>query len=242
MEVTTSKHPNVFVCLLNALLTACTNCLIWRCAGNNLQSLGMAQLEIRENEEAAAEEMAAKKKGEASGDSHREEEIDTCESPVWIVGTVIFVSGSILNFVAFAFAPQSILASLEGIQVIVFVFAIIFSEMSPTFGFVGSTKKFVLPPSSLFFLLVCPVRNQRALRQVCAGVRDHAHDVRGDHGHHCGGVDHGALRVGGGNPRGRRERPLGTLGQPRVDHLLGVLRAGRRSAAVHSQELRRCRE
>lgn len=45
-----------------------------------------------------------------------EEEIDTCQSVVWVVGTVIFITGSLLNFVAFAFAPQSILASLEGIQ------------------------------------------------------------------------------------------------------------------------------
>jgi hypothetical protein len=44
------------------------------------------------------------------------EEIDTCKSPVWVIGTTIFITGSLLNFVAFAFAPQSILASLEGIQ------------------------------------------------------------------------------------------------------------------------------
>jgi hypothetical protein len=40
----------------------------------------------------------------------------SCKSTTWVIGTVIFVSGSLLNFAAFAFAPQSILASLEGIQ------------------------------------------------------------------------------------------------------------------------------
>jgi len=54
-----------------------------------------------------------------SGDGAPEEpaeELDTCQSPIWVVGTVVFISGSLLNFAAFAFAPQSILASLEGIQ------------------------------------------------------------------------------------------------------------------------------
>jgi hypothetical protein len=45
------------------------------------------------------------------------DEISACDSPVFVVGTAIFVTGSLLNFAAFAFAPQSILASLEGIQV-----------------------------------------------------------------------------------------------------------------------------
>ena len=34
-----------------------------------------------------------------------------------VVGTTVFIVGSLLNFTAFAFAPQSVLASLEGIQV-----------------------------------------------------------------------------------------------------------------------------
>ena len=111
--------------------------------GNNLQSLGMTQLEIKANDEAASE---AEEKSKVScrnscsssegtlevtranihfqngtkatiEDIDMKEEIDTCESPVWVAGTVIFITGSLLNFVAFAFAPQSILASLEGIQV-----------------------------------------------------------------------------------------------------------------------------
>ena len=85
----------------------------------------MAQLEIKENEEAAVEEMAVKKKGETAEGPNGDGEIDSCESPVWVVGTVIFISGSLLNFAAFAFAPQSILASLEGIQ---FVTNVLFGQ------------------------------------------------------------------------------------------------------------------
>ncbi|KAL7449925.1 hypothetical protein ACHAWC_001929 [Mediolabrus comicus] len=38
------------------------------------------------------------------------------ESQIWIVGTLIFVTGSLLNFASYAFAAQSMLASLESIQ------------------------------------------------------------------------------------------------------------------------------
>lgn len=37
-------------------------------------------------------------------------------STKWIIGTVVFVSGSLLNFASYAFAAQSMLASLESIQ------------------------------------------------------------------------------------------------------------------------------
>jgi hypothetical protein len=120
--------------------------------GNNLQSLGMAQLEAQAADAKAAAAAAAgddyrgqttplgdgqeeaagdceagtvvvsqpagrAKEGEGKGSGEeKEEELDTCKSPVWVVGTVVFITGSLLNFVAFAFAPQSILASLEGIQ------------------------------------------------------------------------------------------------------------------------------
>jgi len=118
--------------------------------GNNLQSLGMAQLEAQAADAKAADAAAAgdddrgqttplgdsqdgagrdceagmvvasqpagrAKEGDRKG-SDMGDELDTCKSPVWVVGTVVFITGSLLNFVAFAFAPQSILASLEGIQ------------------------------------------------------------------------------------------------------------------------------
>ena len=86
--------------------------------GNNLQSLGMAQLEVKYHKLAAEEEEKNKQESNDGAAADEEDgEIDTCDSPVWIIGTVIFVTGSLLNFAAFAFAPQSILASLEGIQV-----------------------------------------------------------------------------------------------------------------------------
>jgi hypothetical protein len=37
-------------------------------------------------------------------------------SMTWIIGTIIFVSGSLLNFASYAFAAQSMLASLESVQ------------------------------------------------------------------------------------------------------------------------------
>uniref|UniRef100_A0A6U5HFN1 Magnesium transporter n=1 Tax=Corethron hystrix TaxID=216773 RepID=A0A6U5HFN1_9STRA len=39
-----------------------------------------------------------------------------CNSPLYALGTAVFFSGTIINFVSFAFAPQSMLASLESIQ------------------------------------------------------------------------------------------------------------------------------
>jgi hypothetical protein len=78
--------------------------------GNNLQSLGMATL-YRHREADRANGVAIPR-----GKDGKEADVDTCASPVWVCGTVVFVSGSLLNFTAFAFAPQSILASLEGIQ------------------------------------------------------------------------------------------------------------------------------
>lgn len=47
------------------------------------------------------------------------------QSVTWVVGTVIFISGSLLNFASYAFAAQSMLASLESIQ---FVTNLIFGK------------------------------------------------------------------------------------------------------------------
>ena len=38
------------------------------------------------------------------------------QSITWVIGTVVFVSGSLLNFASYAYAAQSMLASLESIQ------------------------------------------------------------------------------------------------------------------------------
>ncbi|KAL9186813.1 hypothetical protein ACHAXT_010533 [Thalassiosira profunda] len=38
------------------------------------------------------------------------------QSITWVLGTIVFVSGSLLNFASYAFAAQSLLASLESVQ------------------------------------------------------------------------------------------------------------------------------
>ena len=77
--------------------------------GNNLQSLGMSQLEKDRVESAKSESSAQSSSEKARKIAHHhgeEDELDSCQSRTWIMGTTIFVTGSILNFAAFAFAPQ----------------------------------------------------------------------------------------------------------------------------------------
>ena len=74
--------------------------------GNNLQSLGMQNLELELYEKATlAGELPPASK-----------DIDPKLSTTWRVGTTVFVSGSLLNFASYSLAPQSLLASLEAIQ------------------------------------------------------------------------------------------------------------------------------
>jgi len=65
--------------------------------GNNLQSLGMHQEDVK-------------------GGGDEEEPPNLCENKTWVTGTVVFVAGALLNFASYGFAPQSTLASLESIQ------------------------------------------------------------------------------------------------------------------------------
>ena len=44
------------------------------------------------------------------------EKIEPSQSKVWVFGTTVFLSGSLLNFWSYGFAPQSVLAALESIQ------------------------------------------------------------------------------------------------------------------------------
>jgi hypothetical protein len=77
----------------------------------------MSQLEIKEIDHEAKEMKEFLRNSEAeSADTEGRQEINSCESKIWVVGTVIFITGSLLTFAAFAFAPQSILACIEGIQ------------------------------------------------------------------------------------------------------------------------------
>lgn len=80
--------------------------------GNNLQSLGMHQLEVSKWEE-------AEKNGTPKPNV---DDLDSCESRTWIIGTTVFVTGSLLNFASYGLANQSLLASLEAIQFVTNVF------------------------------------------------------------------------------------------------------------------------
>jgi len=89
-------------------------------AGQNLQSLGMSQLAERDEEMISATTAPSTQelRGVAfnSSPATGAEPLGSCQSITWVVGTAVFASGSLLNFAAFAFAPQSMLASLEGVQ------------------------------------------------------------------------------------------------------------------------------
>merc|ERR1719193_1769223 len=51
-----------------------------------------------------------------------DKEIDACTSSMWVCGTVVFVTGALLNFASYGFAPQSLLATLESIQFVTNLF------------------------------------------------------------------------------------------------------------------------
>ncbi len=115
--------------------------------GNNLQSLGLKSLE-QEAEQSTRNSPADKKPTrripwlsptpvkvapleENQNDSQSEfvfvkVKRNPVESIAWIIGTFIFVSGSLLNFASYAFAAQSTLASLESVQ---FVTNLIFGRL-----------------------------------------------------------------------------------------------------------------
>jgi len=101
--------------------------------GNNIQALGLKSIE----ENAKSNKVHSKRKiifkfasknvqrtVPVNGDEENPDEIITADdlklhpynSGIWIVGTIIFVTGSLLNFASYAFAAQSMLASLESIQ------------------------------------------------------------------------------------------------------------------------------
>jgi hypothetical protein len=101
--------------------------------GNNLQSLGLKSLQ---QEQRLTSRISSPKKPSrrapwmspvktAPFENHDESQSEfelvkvkrnPIDSITWIVGTIIFVSGSLLNFASYAFAAQSMLASLESVQ------------------------------------------------------------------------------------------------------------------------------
>lgn len=107
--------------------------------GNNFQSLGMQQLEEKRQQE-AVEQVGP----DGTVKVILPDEYPPSASKTWIYGTVIFVSGSLFNFASYAFAAQSLLASLEAIQ---FVTNIAFGKL-----LLGKT---VTPIMYLGTVLVC---------------------------------------------------------------------------------------
>jgi len=79
--------------------------------GNNLQSRGMFLLEQERIRTTSSFAVGANDK-----------EIDACTSSMWVCGTVVFVTGALLNFASYGFAPQSLLATLESIQFVTNLF------------------------------------------------------------------------------------------------------------------------
>ena len=121
--------------------------------GNNLQSLGLknrkneSKIDSKDDSALSCDSCNQKplysiknriKIHPTDSAGANEKIIDACsESPIesndrpwssatWVVGTGIFFSGSLINFVSYAFAAQSMLASLESIQ---FVTNLLFGKL-----------------------------------------------------------------------------------------------------------------
>lgn len=120
--------------------------MLYLCEGNNIQSLGLQGEETlkKQMEDARkpvkpspslgrifdAAEDALEGNGVQGNDAQDESEAENADEmrrhrKVFFVGTVIFVLGSVLTFVSFAFAPQSVLAPLESVQ---FVSNVVFTK------------------------------------------------------------------------------------------------------------------
>jgi drug/metabolite transporter (DMT)-like permease len=82
--------------------------------GNNIQSLGLKGL--KDNKSLGRAKTVPVNENGESADEANMDEPSPCSSSMWIIGTCIFVSGSLLNFASYAFAAQSMLASLESVQ------------------------------------------------------------------------------------------------------------------------------
>lgn len=92
--------------------------------GNNIQSFGLRQL--KDGHRRARRKQKTHPNEELHGANTAITTPSPCESSIWIIGTVVFVSGSLLNFASYAFAAQSMLASLESVQ---FVTNLIFGKV-----------------------------------------------------------------------------------------------------------------
>ena len=75
--------------------------------GNNLQSMGLQELQKKEE----LDEL-----DNGGSDGAEKPARAPSESRTWVVGTTVFVTGALLNFASYAFAPSVMLAPLESIQ------------------------------------------------------------------------------------------------------------------------------
>lgn len=74
------------------------------------------QLSLPESTTGDKEEGVSHCQGGNKEDVRDKHLINPAKSTTWRIGTTIFVSGALLNFASYAFAAQSMLASLESIQ------------------------------------------------------------------------------------------------------------------------------
>jgi len=96
---------------------------------------------------------------QALGLSIQQRDQRTKKPPVWYIGTAIFLSASIINFVAFGFAPAAILAPLESIQFVAnVVFGRVVNKANITFRMyagsflivAGTTVSIAFGPNSVY--------------------------------------------------------------------------------------------
>ena len=60
----------------------------------------------------------ALKQNELSANEHEQGPLPVYRLPLWVIGFVLIVAGSILDFVAFGLAPQSLLAPLAALTLV----------------------------------------------------------------------------------------------------------------------------
>jgi hypothetical protein len=102
--------------------------------GNNLMSLGHME---EKNNAATAGSMSKKRNNDIetpileAGGTQVVAEDPPQKKSWWLIGTIIFVAGSLFTFAAFGFGAQSLLAAMESIQFVSNVFFVFFVHGQP---------------------------------------------------------------------------------------------------------------
>lgn len=111
--------------------------------GNNIVSVAHQAEHAREDEKEDLQAIAEKDEEEnekTSSDGGGDGEQTWMQKHLWAIGTVIFVSGSLCNFVSFGYAAQSLLASLQSVQFLSnMLFAKIVHKETLTWTMIGAT-------------------------------------------------------------------------------------------------------